>query len=746
MTLPLPRMAPPVHEGRPEEQASCELLLDEVEEAVALGHRRVPHKIPGVERREVAVAQVPPVRLRLGVGVAGELERGFREDGGGRQGRPGQEGLDHGRRHVGAHQGLEARVGADREVPLVGQRLGQEARAGDGIVDLRLGSRAGPILGERGRELRVQLGAGIKPKQLVGHVALRLGLRVVIPEIHVSQCIGDLLIDFGPGVEVQQSRDDLGIDLGAVVVAGKGRGDGRGHRAAGGVVGQLARHVGRDLRLVPVGRQGRGDECLDLRFVLELGQVQGVDGCGDRCARFRLRVSLAASVAVRLYQDGVVQVLKGGGQCAGHRQVPQDVAGPEQVEGRPAVPALAVAQRDGRQRRRDGCVPLGRRPVGHQRRRDCGVRLSGVVKTREGCRDCGVPLGHRPVGHQRVGDGLVHLDRGAVGHQRRRDCGVRLSGVVKTREGCRDCGVPLGRCFEGHQRVGDGLGHLSRGAILGELGVRVALGLVDGRHDGGGDFGSREVICQGRGDGVVGLLRGVRIAAEAEGPVVVGELDAQGARGVEVADLVGPGQQVPGHVPQPGGGVDQVGGAAQCGDLRQDAVDGGLQGDLQVAEVSCRGEGPGVLEGEDLRVVSVEAGVLQGLSGLVGRLGQVRQERSRDSLIYVGRGLPSGQVDGQLVNHGLQRISCCYAGQSGVVGGSDATVHRCSGRVIGQLQVHGGRCALSVDFDLEGVQGGLVGLGRQALSQAGVDSHEAGSIGQDGSLCCGEVCSQSVGG
>ena len=98
----------PPGEGRPEEQASYEagreLLLDEVEEAVALGHRRVPHKIPGVERREVAVAQVPPVGLRLGVGVAGELERGFREDGVGRQGRPGQEGLDHGGSDVGAHQ------------------------------------------------------------------------------------------------------------------------------------------------------------------------------------------------------------------------------------------------------------------------------------------------------------------------------------------------------------------------------------------------------------------------------------------------------------------------------------------------------------------------------------------------------------------------------------------------------------------------------------------------------------------
>ena len=66
-----------------------------------------------------------------------------------------------------------------------------------------------------------------------------------------------------------------------------------------------------------------------------------------------------------------------------------------------------------------------------------------------------------------------------------------------------------------------------------------------------------------------------------------------GARGVQVTDLIGAGQQVPGHVPQPGGGVDQVRGAAEGGDLREDAVDGGLQGDLQVAEVSCRGRSGG---------------------------------------------------------------------------------------------------------------------------------------------------------
>ena len=585
-------------EGRPEEQAADdlgrELVLDEVEEAVALDHRRIPSEVPGVERREVAVAQVPPVRLRLRIGVAGELERGFREDGVGRQGRPGQEGLDLGRRDVGAHQGLEAPVGADREVPGVRQRLGEEARAGDGVVDLRLGSPRRPVLGEGGCQQRIQLGAGVIREQLVGHVALRLGLREVIAQIHVPQRIGNLLIDFGAGVEIQQGRDDLGIDLGAVVVAGQGRGDGRGHRAARGVVGQLAGHVGRDLRLVPVGHQGRGDEGLHLRLVLELGQVQGVDGGGDRCARFRLRVSLAAGVAVRFDEDRVVQVLEAGGQCAGHGQVPEHVAAPQQVEGRPAGPGLAVAQRH---RRRDGLVHLDRGAVGHQRRRDCGV-----------------PLGRSPVGHQRVGNGLVHLDRGAVGRERRCDGGVPLGrrfeehqrigdGLVHLDRGAvgrqrrRNCGVPLGRRFEGHQRIGDGLGHLSRRAVIGQLGVGVGLGLVDGRHHGNSYLCSGEVVEERGADGVVGLLRGVRIAAEAQGPVVVGEGNAQGARGVEVAYLVGAGQKVPGHVADPGGGVDQIGGASEGGDLRQNAVDGGLQGDLQVAEVSCRGEGPGVLEG-----------------------------------------------------------------------------------------------------------------------------------------------------
>ena len=400
----------------------------------------------------------------------------------------------------------------------------------------------------------------------------------------------------------------------------------------------------------------------------------------------------------------------------------QHIAAPEQVEGRAAVPGLAVAQRH---RRRDGGVRLGRGIVGSDGRRDGGVRLGRRVVAREGCCDGGVPLGRRPVGYQGIGDGL---------------------------------------------------GRLCRVAVIGQLSVRVALGLVDGRHHGDGDFGSREVVDEGRGDGVVGLLRGVRIAAEAQGPVVVGELDAQGGGGVQVTDLIGPGQQVPGHVPQPGRGVDQIGGPTERGDLRQDSVDGGLQGELQRVEVSCRGEGPGVLQGQYLRVVPVQAGVPEGQRGVHRGLLDEGQQRRRDELAHVGgrgpevhsggevagadqekqsRGdglgdvacrLAGRHVQGQLVHDALERVRGCDASQRCVVGRGDATVHCCRGGMIAELQIHGGRRALAVDLDLEGVQGGLAGLGGEAQGQARVDGREAGSIGGDEALRRGEVAGQGVGG
>ena len=66
--------------------------------------------------------------------------------------------------------------------------------------------------------------------------------------------------------------------------------------------------------------------------------------------------------------------------------------------------------------------------------------------------------------------------------------------------------------------------------------------------------------------------------------------------------------------------------------------------------------------------------------------------------------------------------------------------------MIAELQVHGGRRALAVDLDLEGVQGGLAGLGGEAQGQARVDGREAGSVGGDEALRRGEVAGQSVGG
>ena len=62
---------------------------------------------------------------------------------------------------------------------------------------------------------------------------------------------------------------------------------------------------------------------------------------------------------------------QGGGRRreeGGGRRAPQHVAAPQQVERRPAVPGLAVAQL----RRRDGGIPFGRGVVGGDGRRDGG--------------------------------------------------------------------------------------------------------------------------------------------------------------------------------------------------------------------------------------------------------------------------------------------------------------------------------------------------------------------------------------
>ena len=461
--------------------------------------------------------------------------------------------------------GAAGGAGRAHEVAGVAGRLVQEAGAREGVVDFRLGPSRRPVLQERGREQRVQLRAGIEE-------GIGLGRGVVGREVHVAQGVGNLLVHFGPRVEVQQRCDDLGVDLIAVIVARQSRADSRAHLAAGLVVGQLPAHVIGHLRLVPVGSQLPGDQGQHLGFIPKLGQVQGVDGCRDGGPRLQLRVGLAAGVGVRLYEDGVVQVLEGGRQSPGHRKVSQHVGAPEQIERRPAVPVLPVGQGHRHQCCRDGSLDLGNGPVrrevdGAHRRSDGAVRLRRRVVGRKGRGDGCISLDDCPVGHQGVRDGLGHFRGGAV---------------VPELVIC----VGVGLCQEGHEvrrdlRPREVIGESSRYRIVGLLGRVVSAEL--GEHPGLASLGEQQGI---------GLRPGVGITGQGQGPVVIGQGDAEGSHGMEVADLVGSDQQIPSDLALPGRSIDQIGGTAKGGDLRQDPVYGGLQRDLQRRQLRPVAKGP----------------------------------------------------------------------------------------------------------------------------------------------------------
>ena len=207
----------------------------------------------------------------------------------------------------------------------------------------------------------------------------------------------------------------------------------------------------------------------------------------------------------------------------------------------------------------------------------------------------------------------------------------------------------------------------------------------------------------------------------------------------------------------------------------------GVVGSLGDVAEQGRGEVPGRLVARGLQrrehcLRRVEPPVPQGQRGVEGRLLDEGQQGGDDELTHVGgrgpegrrggevagaghgeqrRGdglgdvacrLPGGDVEGQLVHDRLECIRGRHRCEGGVVGAGDSAVHGCRGRMVGQLKVHRSRGALAVDFDLEGVQGRLVGFRSQALSQAGVDGHEAGGVGQDGALDDCEIAGQSVGG
>ena len=76
---------------------------------------------------------------------------------------------------------------------------------------------------------------------------------------------------------------------------------------------------------------------------------------------------------------------------------------------------------------------------------------------------------------------------------------------------------------------------------------------------------------------------------------------------MQVPHLVCTGEQVPSDLALPGGGVHEIGGSAESGDFCEQAVDGGLQRDLQRGQLAAGGEGPGALQRQDGGVGGVES-------------------------------------------------------------------------------------------------------------------------------------------
>ena len=136
--------------------------------------------------------------------------------------------------------------------------------------------------------------------------------------------------------------------------------------------------------------------------------------------------------------------------------------------------------------------------------------LLRVTGTRAAVMAACMHLGYRPVGAEIDGgepssDGAVGLRRGVVGRER-----------------CSDRCVPLDDGHVGHQRIGDGLVHCSGVAVVGQLRIRVIFGLGHGSHEVEGDLCLREVIAQGRRNGIVGLQDRVVPAERGEHPGLAG--------------------------------------------------------------------------------------------------------------------------------------------------------------------------------------------------------------------------------
>ena len=107
--------------------------------------------------------------------------------------------------------GAAGRSRRAHQVAGVCRRLVQEA--GDGVVDLRLGPPAGPVLREGRCQQRIQLCAGIIPKQLVGHVALRLGLSLASLALVIAEFMAAVVLSLASLASTEAGVLFLALDL-----------------------------------------------------------------------------------------------------------------------------------------------------------------------------------------------------------------------------------------------------------------------------------------------------------------------------------------------------------------------------------------------------------------------------------------------------------------------------------------------------------------------------------------------------
>ena len=90
----------------------------------------------------------------------------------------------------------------------------------------------------------------------MGHVALGFRGGEVGRQVHAAgHGIGDVLVHFGPCVEIEQSSYYLAVDLTGIIITRQCRADAGADGGTRCVVGQLSRHEARDPSRAPAPRR-----------------------------------------------------------------------------------------------------------------------------------------------------------------------------------------------------------------------------------------------------------------------------------------------------------------------------------------------------------------------------------------------------------------------------------------------------------------------------------------------------------